>query len=194
MISLTRANLISNSVRKVCSAPAYRRIYATNTLPCDSFSDPCVLCAAGRRTLWLISVSGMLASYIIWTVLTAYFKRTLDQKAGNAGVACIFIYYFFYDIAWTPLLQAYPVEIYLYTLRGRGFRVTLASIYIGLIVGSFVNPIAMKQIGWKYYIVFCCILTLLLTVVSFVFPETKGHTLEEIAEIFDGDAHVESVK
>jgi len=86
----------------------------------------------------------MLASYIVWTVLTAYFKRTLDQKAGNAGVAYIFISYFFYDIAWTPLLRAYPVEIYLYTLRGRGFRVTLASIYIGLIVGSFVNPIAMK--------------------------------------------------
>jgi MFS family permease len=143
----------------------------------------------GRRTLWLISVSGMLASYIVWTASTAYFKRTLDQKAGNAVVAFIFIYYFFYDIAWTPLLQAYPVEIYPYTLRGRGFMVTLASTCIGLIVDSFVNPIAMKQIGWKYYIVFCCILALLLIIVYFVFPETKGHTLEEIAEIFDGKKH-----
>jgi hypothetical protein len=60
------------------------------------------------RTLWLISVSGMLASYIVWTAHTAYFKRSLDQKAGNALVALIFSYYFFYDIAWTPLLQAYP--------------------------------------------------------------------------------------
>jgi H+/Cl- antiporter ClcA len=47
----------------------------------------------------------------------------------------------------------------------------------------------MKQIGWKYYIVFCCILALLLTIVYFVFPETKGHTLEKIAEIFDGKKH-----
>jgi fucose permease len=106
----------------------------------------------------------MLASYIVWTALTAYFKRSLDQKASNAVVAFIFIYYFFYDIAWTPLLQAYPVEIYPYTLRGRGFTVTLASTYIGLIVGSFVNPIAMKQIGWKYYVVFCSTLALLLTI------------------------------
>jgi MFS family permease len=143
----------------------------------------------GRRTLFLVSTAGMLASYIIWTGLTSYFTRTLNQTAGNAVVAFIFIYYFFYDIAWTPLLQAYPVEIFPYTLRGRGLTVTLASTYGALIVGQFVNPIAMKAIGWQYYIVFCCLLGALFAMVWFLFPETKGHTLEEIAEVFDGKKH-----
>lgn len=144
---------------------------------------------AGRRTLFLISTAGMLVSYVIWTVLTSVFTRTLDERAGHAVVAFIFIYYFFYDIAWTPLLQAYPVEIFPYALRGRGLAVTLTTTNCALIVGQFVNPIAMRDIGWKYYIVFCCLLALLLVLVYFFFPETRGRTLEQIAEIFDGKNH-----
>ncbi len=56
----------------------------------------------GRRTLFLTSVAGMFVSYVIWTVLTAYFTSTLNHMAGNAVGAFIFIYYFFYDIAWSP--------------------------------------------------------------------------------------------
>lgn len=140
----------------------------------------------GRRTLFLWSVGGMLVSYIIWTALSSYFDRTHNQNAGNAVVAFIFIYYFFYDIAWNPLLQAYPVEIFPYSLRGRGLTVTLGSTYVGLIIGQFVNPIAMDAIGWHYYIVFCILLGILFVIIFFMFPETKGHTLEEIAQIFDG--------
>ncbi|CRK40282.1 hypothetical protein BN1723_015701, partial [Verticillium longisporum] len=60
------------------------------------------------------------------------------------------------------------------------------STFTGLIVGNQVNPIAMKAIGWRYYIVFCCILAVLLAVIWLLFPETKGHTLEEIRELFEG--------
>jgi H+/Cl- antiporter ClcA len=56
-----------------------------------------------------------------------------------------------------------------------------------LILGQFCNPIALKAIGWKYYILFCVILALFVFLVYFLFPETKGHTLEEIAEVFDGN-------
>jgi MFS family permease len=140
----------------------------------------------GRRTLFLCSTGGMLASYIAWTGLTSSFVTTRDQGTGRAVVAFIFIFYFFYDIAWTPLLQAYPVEIFPYTLRSRGVSVALFASTLGVILGNQVNPIAMKAIEWKYYIVFCCILGVLFVLVWFLFPETRGHTLEEIEEIFEG--------
>ncbi|KAF6808286.1 lactose permease [Colletotrichum sojae] len=140
----------------------------------------------GRRPLFLIATGGMLTSYIIWTALTASFVSTRNETTGRAVVGFIFIFYFFYDIAWTPLLQAYPVEIFPYTLRGRGLSLTYVVAFSGLIVGNQVNPIAMKSIGWKYYIVFCCILALMFCVIWFLFPETKGHTLEEIREVFEG--------
>ncbi|WYZ40914.1 hypothetical protein EsH8_IV_001255 [Colletotrichum jinshuiense] len=143
----------------------------------------------GRRKLFLISTSGMLGCYIIWTILTSVFTRTQDSRAGYGVVAFIFIYYFFYDIAWSPLLLSYPVEIFQYTLRGRGLTISLGSTFVGLIIGQFVNPIGMANLGWKYYIVFCCILALLLFLIWLLCPETKGRTLEQIAEVFDGKNH-----
>lgn len=45
----------------------------------------------------------------------------------------------------------------------------------------------MEAIHWKYYIVFIVMLALLWITVFFAYPETRGHTLEQMAVIFDGD-------
>lgn len=140
----------------------------------------------GRRTLFLASTSGMFVCYIIWTGLSAHFATTHSETTGRVVVGFVFITFFFYAIAWAPLLQAYTVEIFPYTLRGRGVSAMYLSTFAGLVVGNQVNPIAMQSIGWKYYIVFCCILAVLIVIIYFLFPETKGHTLEEIREIFEG--------
>lgn len=92
--------------------------------------------------------------------------------------------------AWAPLLQAYTVEGYPYTLRGRGVSTLYVSTFVGLVVGNQVNPIAMKNIGWKYYIFYCCLLAMLFVIIWFLFLETKGHSLEEIREVFEGKSEV----
>ncbi|ORY61024.1 glucose transporter [Pseudomassariella vexata] len=143
----------------------------------------------GRRSLFLISTAGMTVSYVVWTALTSVFTSSLNHQIGNAVVAFIFIYYLFYDMCYTPLLVAYPAEIFPYTLRGRGLSATYAATYSGLIIGQFVNPIAMDAIGWKYYIVFCVLNAMWFVSAWFLFPETKGRTLEQIAEVFDGQPH-----
>ncbi|KAH6695001.1 general substrate transporter [Plectosphaerella plurivora] len=143
----------------------------------------------GRRTLFLISTSGMFVSYLIWTGLTGSFASTQNELTGRVVVGFVFITFFFYAIAWAPLLQAYVVEIFPYTLRSRGISVMYCSTFLGLVVGNQVNPIAMQNIGWKYYIVFCCILAVLIVVIWFLFPETKGHSLEEIRQVFEGTSN-----
>lgn len=140
----------------------------------------------GRRTLFLASTGGMLVCYIAWTGLTSYFDASQNEDAGKAVVAFVFLTFFFYAIAWAPLLQAYIVEIFPYTLRGRGISTMYISTFVGLVTGSQVNPIAMASIGWKYYIVFCCILAALVVIIYFCFPETKGYSLEEIKAVFEG--------
>jgi H+/Cl- antiporter ClcA len=57
---------------------------------------------------------------------------------------------------------------------------------IAIFINTFVNPIALEAIHWKYYIVFIIILALLFITVYFFYPETRGHTLEQMAVIFDG--------
>lgn len=141
----------------------------------------------GRKTLLMWSGIGMLVSYIIWTACSAVFAQTASPSAGRAVVGFIFIFYFHYDIAYTPLLLAYPTEIFPFFLRSKGVTAELIGVYGSLVIASFCNSIALDQIGWKYYIVFCVLLALICLNTYFFFPETKGHSLEEIAEIFDGD-------
>ncbi|KAL6251652.1 hypothetical protein RBB50_001862 [Rhinocladiella similis] len=140
----------------------------------------------GRRTLFTWSGIGMLISFVIWTACSAVFDMSANKGAGVAVVVFIFIYFFHYDIAYTPLLFGYSTEILPYSLRAKGLTVEMLSIYGSLVILAFVNPIALDNIGWHYYIVFCCILVAINVITWFFFPETKGHSLEEIAEIFDG--------
>lgn len=52
----------------------------------------------------------------------------------------------------------------------------------------FVNPIAPEAIQWKYYLVYVAILIIITTTIWFFYPETSGHSLEQVATVFDGDA------
>ncbi|KAF2137969.1 uncharacterized protein K452DRAFT_353233 [Aplosporella prunicola CBS 121167] len=140
----------------------------------------------GRRFLFLWSGIGMLASYVVWTACSAVNNTTGDKAAGVVVVVCLFAFYFHYDIAYTPLLLSYPTELFPYSLRSKGITCELLCAYSSLVLAAFVNPIGMDNIGWHYYIVFCCLLVLFLAVTYLTFPETKGHSLEEIAELFDG--------
>lgn len=51
---------------------------------------------------------------------------------------------------------------------------------------TFVNPIALDAIAWKYYIVFIVVLMIFGITAYFFYPETKGYSLEQIAVVFDG--------
>ena len=140
----------------------------------------------GRRTLFIWSGIGMLISYVIWTACSAVNNEQDNKAAGYVVVVCLFIFYFHYDIAYTPLLMSYPTEIFTYSLRSKGISCELLSIYVSLVIQAFVNPIGMENLGWKFYIVFCCLLVVFLIITIMFFPETKGRSLEEIAEVFDG--------
>ncbi|KUJ10574.1 hexose transporter [Mollisia scopiformis] len=152
-----------------------------------AFSAAILVDRLGRRTLFIWSGIGMLISYIIWTACSAVNSNTGSKPAGIVVVVCLFTFFFHYDIAYTPLLMSYPTEIFPYYLRSKGIAVELFAIYGSLVIAAFVNPIGLENIGWKYYIVFCCFLVVFLVVTYFLFPETKGHSLEEIAVIFDGE-------
>lgn len=147
----------------------------------------------GRRTLFLWSAAGMLVSFIIWTACSAIVNESGsggNPAVGRTVIAFVFIFYFHYDIAYTPLLLGYPTEIFPYSVRSKGVTVDLLSVYSSLIILAFVNPIALDRIGWRYYIFFCCFDLLVLVVTWFCFPETKGHSLEEIAQVLDGPQKV----
>jgi MFS family permease len=144
----------------------------------------------GRRPLWLLSASGMLASFIVVTALSAIFAEHGIKAAGGATVAFLFIFFGFYDIAFTPLSIAYPVEILPFHLRSKGLSANLTTVFAAGFFNQYVNPIALEAIQWKFYFVYIATLAAMIPTIYLLFPETKGRTLEEIAVVFDGaDAH-----
>ncbi|KAL2840405.1 sugar transporter [Aspergillus pseudoustus] len=141
----------------------------------------------GRRRLFLTSAVGMLISYICITGLSGSFDETGVASVGIAVIPFLFLFYGFYDIAFTPLTISYTAEIWPYGLRIQGMALVQISTQLAVFFNIFVNPIALDAIGWKYYIVFVAILVVIIATIWVFYPETKGHTLEEMATIFDTD-------
>jgi MFS family permease len=153
-----------------------------------SIVGACIVDRAGRRPLFITSTAIMLISYILITALSGSFTTTGTSAVGTAVIPFLFIYYAGYDIAFTPLLLAYPAEIWTFSLRAKGVAITMISTYMALIFNQLINPIAFENISWKYYFVFLVVLLIVLVTVWKAYPETNGRSLEEIAVIFDGES------
>jgi sugar porter (SP) family MFS transporter len=144
---------------------------------------------AGRRRLFLFGVSGMLVSYIIWTILSALNQERNFQDKGlaNGVVVMIFLYQLFYNAGLNGPPWVYVTEVLPTHLRAKGTNIMQFAATCALIFNGYANPVAINAITWKYYIVYCCVLAVELALVYFFFPETKGRSLEEVAIIFDGE-------
>ncbi|KAI9925270.1 hypothetical protein ASPWEDRAFT_32435 [Aspergillus wentii DTO 134E9] len=142
----------------------------------------------GRRPLWMVSTMLMLLFLSIVTAFSAVFVGRGIKAAGGVVVAFLFLFFGSYDIAYTPLSIAYPVEILPFHLRAKGLSLNLTVTFATGFLNQYVNPIAFDAIKWKFYLVYVGLLIWFLGIIYFVFPETKGRTLEEIAIVFDGAA------
>lgn len=145
-----------------------------------------------RRTLFMASTIGVFTSYCIWTALQAtYDKQVAATGTGSPALAkgvlaMIVMFNTSFNIGWTPLQVTYVVEILPFNLRARGLVMYSFAVAIALIFNQYVNPIALTQLKWKYYIVYDVWIAFELVVIYFLFIETKGSSLEEISLKIDG--------
>jgi len=144
----------------------------------------------GRRLLFLVSTSGMLAVFIVWTICSAEFHMHGSKASANAVVVMIFLYYVFYNMAWSGLLVGYGVEILPYNIRAKGLTIMFLAVDLSLFFNQYVNPVALKHLNWKYYIFYCVWLTFELFVVWKFYIETRNTPLEEIVKHFDGESAI----
>ncbi|EJC97804.1 hexose transporter [Fomitiporia mediterranea MF3/22] len=141
----------------------------------------------GRRFLFITSCAGMLAFFMMQTVCSAMFAETRSSAAAHAVIASIFLFYAAYDLAFTPLVVSYSIEILPFAIRAKGMAIYTLTVTLSLIFNQYVNPVALGALGWKYYIVYCVWLAFELVYCCFFIVETKGLSLEQTAALFDGD-------
>lgn len=82
-------------------------------------------------------------------------------------------------------MTAFLIEIFPYNVRSRGIGIEQVFNKIGLFFSNNVNPIAMTAIDWKYMAIYCGWITFELLFIFFMYPETQGRTLEELAFLFE---------
>ncbi|OJZ86493.1 hypothetical protein ASPFODRAFT_133595 [Aspergillus luchuensis CBS 106.47] len=141
----------------------------------------------GKRSLFHSSAITMTISYIMITAFTATFEEHHERSVGTAVIPFLFIYFAGYGIALTPLLIAYPCEIWQFSLRTRGLSITWISSCLFASFNSLVNPIALETISWKYYFVFLAVLIVYGITEYYMYPETKDRSLEEIQRLFESE-------
>ena len=141
----------------------------------------------GRRKVFLIGMTGMFCAFFVLTVLTGINQGQHFSNAamGRATVAMIFIFGVFYKMPG-PMVDSYVAEISPYELRAKAFVIKQFGDAGANLFSGYANPIALTAIGWKYYIVWCCVLIGNFLIIFFFYPETKKLSLEEVGQMFDG--------
>ncbi|KAJ3741040.1 general substrate transporter [Lentinula detonsa] len=140
----------------------------------------------GRRTMWFWGTFASASTLIIVTVCTALFGENDANPAGaNAAIAFIFLFGFVFSFAYTPLQALVPTECLANNTRAKGMAMYSLAVSCAGLVGNYAGPIALQNIGWKYYIVYVCWDIFECTMIWFFAVETRGRTLEELNDIFE---------
>ncbi|WPG99114.1 general substrate transporter [Acrodontium crateriforme] len=155
---------------------------------CCSVTFALLIDRVGRRGLITFGISVMLVVFLIWTVCSALNQQRdfKDHPLAIAVVAMIFLF----QLGYQPLAISsvpYVVEISTFSLRSKTAMLFQFCGYTASLYNGFVNPIALENVGWRYYIFAVVILAVECAFAWWYLPETKGLGLEEIGSIFDGD-------
>ncbi|KAK9241392.1 general substrate transporter [Lipomyces kononenkoae] len=180
------ANLISSSIQYV--------VNVIMTVPAILYIDqwgrrPLLLTGSILMALWLFLVGGVMGQY----------GHYVDSLNGNSEIRWIvpnksaalsiiaFNYLFVASFApsWGPGAWIYVSEIFPLKQRAlaNGFCASINWTFNFLL--AFCVPPGFKYIQWRVYIIFAIFCVIMTVHVFFMFPETKGRTLEEVDLIFE---------
>ncbi|TVY62513.1 Lactose permease [Fusarium oxysporum f. sp. cubense] len=141
----------------------------------------------GRRTLFLASLSAIFVCLVSITTGSAVFAKDQNNKAaGGAVVAFLYIFSPSYNLGLNGNLGLYITEILPFNLRMRGQALYQLFATCFTLLSTYAIPVGLDDLAWKLYTIFIPWVVIEVAVIYFVFPETKGPSLEEIAVIFDG--------
>ncbi|KAH6651694.1 general substrate transporter [Truncatella angustata] len=146
-----------------------------------------------RRPMYLVCTCSLLVVYISWTISMQQAMAAIERKEKNppSGIATIFFiyaYYPCYNIGYNALTYTYLVELWPYMERSMGIAAFQLFGRLSGFFTTFVNPIGLGNVKWRYLISYCCFLAFEICFVYFFFPETHGRTLEELAFLFEDKA------
>ncbi|KIW79029.1 hypothetical protein Z517_08869 [Fonsecaea pedrosoi CBS 271.37] len=153
-----------------------------NTI-CIAFVD-----RVGRRKLLIPSMIGMGAALCVNATLSHfYIEGTPDpSRSSNALRACVAMYFVF-SVFFTSLgciSWIFSSEIFPTAIRAKGTSLSTFTNWAVNLIFAQCSPIALSKMGYRYFYIFSAFNWVAAVVVYFFYPETQGHTLETVNELF----------
>ncbi|KAK9427419.1 general substrate transporter [Lipomyces doorenjongii] len=139
----------------------------------------------GRRPLLLYTA---IFSSVCFAIITGTTKHGLDTGSAastNTTIAFVYLFSTMFALGWTPLQAMYVTECLTTSTRAKGTAVGNFVSSIASAVIQYSSGPAFADIGYYFYLVFVVWDLIEAAIIYFFFVETKGRTLEELAEVFE---------
>ncbi|KIV88047.1 hypothetical protein PV10_08977 [Exophiala mesophila] len=140
----------------------------------------------GRRWPLILGNLGNMITFIVATILLAKFPPGVSNNHGAQWgfIIMTWLYNFSFSCTCGPLSWIIPSEVFDTRTRSKGVSIaTMTSFAFNTMIGQ-VTPIAMTNIGYRFYFVFIvCNLTNALFF-WLLLPETARRPLEEMNHLF----------
>lgn len=137
----------------------------------------------GRRVLFLFGSVGCCLSMLFLTVSMEMHHQ--GHKGGDIGAAfLLFSYNTFFGMSLLSLTWLYPPEVSSLEVRAPTTAISTACNWGFNFLVVMITPICFNSIDHYTYLIFAGINFCMVPVFYFLYPETKGRSLEEVDLIF----------
>lgn len=166
------------------------------TVPALLFIDrwgrrPTMLVGAALMATWLFANAGIFAVHGVHVPEgvggTREASMLVTGAASKAIIACSYLFVASFAPTWGPASWIYPPELFPLRLRGKAVALSTSCNWAFNFALAWFVPPAFVNITWKVYIIFGVFCVAMFIHVLFMFPETAGKTLEEVADIFENE-------
>ncbi|CAG8177155.1 unnamed protein product [Penicillium salamii] len=140
----------------------------------------------GRRKLLIPSLFGMGAAMCVEATLARYFDfddSNANPDALRAAIAMFFVFSLFFT-ALGMISWIYQAEIFPTPIRARGSSMATATNWSLNLIFAQCSPIALTNLGYKYFYCFVGFNWAAMIIVWLYYPETAGRSLEEVEGVF----------
>ncbi|KAN0095645.1 general substrate transporter [Hyaloscypha variabilis] len=141
----------------------------------------------GRRSLMLSGLGLQCLAYVMVAIAIALQTQAPFQW-GAVAITFLFFYYAAFGCTWGMVPWVYQAEINSLAMRTKGSAAATATNWLFGFVCTQFTPTGIRNIGYRFYIIFAAFNLLFVPVVYFLYPETANRTLEDLDEYFDVDS------
>lgn len=138
---------------------------------CQKALDPQRKPCTNKSMLAVFASVVLTICFILLTILMYKASATGNASYGIGGTVIIFIFQWAACSSWMLLAYSYPPEILTFSQRTRGLSISQAIGYCLVTMFSYCLPIAINNIGYKWYAILACLNAGIGVVVYFVFVE-----------------------